>query len=103
MLTDIGFRAVVRPGTNSLAFFKYVNKTLVQFILQKLLSSNVVTFWSLLLFESAVRSLGLLPRVFSILKLHNYCCDLKKPQFTKYSSPNNHFDNTGSDDEVGAW
>ena len=64
------YRAVVRPGTNSLAFIMYVNKALLQFILQKLLSSNVDIFWSLLLFESAVRSLGVLPRVFSILELH---------------------------------
>ena len=71
----------MRPGTNSLAFFTYVNKALLQFILQKLLSSNVDIFWSLLLFESAVRSLGVLPRVSSILELLYNCCVLKKPQF----------------------
>ena len=74
------YRAVMRPGTNSLAFFTYVNKALLQFILQKLLSSNVDIFWSLLLFEIAVRSLGVLPRVSSILELLNNCCVLKKPQ-----------------------
>ena len=66
---------------NSLAFFMYVNKALLQFILQKLLSSDVDIFWSLLLFESAVRSLGVLPRVSSILEQLYNCCVLKKSQF----------------------
>lgn len=78
------YRAVVCLGMNSLAFFMYVNKALLQFILHKLLSSNVIIFWNLLLFESAVCSLGVLPRVFSIFKLHYNCCDLKTPQFTSY-------------------
>ena len=86
----------MRPGTNSLAFFMYVNKALLQFILQKLLSSNVDIFWSLLLFESAVRSLGVLPRVFRILELHNNCYNLKKPKFIYYIRHESHFDNTAA-------
>ena len=79
----------MRPGTNSLAFFTYVNKALLQFILQKLLSSNVDIFWSLLLFESAVRSLGVLPRVFSILELLNIYCVFEKATIYLYLSRNN--------------
>ena len=41
----------------------------------------MLLFWNLLLFQSTVHSLGVLPRVSSILELLYNCCVLKKPQF----------------------